>query len=66
MESNNNMNTEIAEMYLSTLSVKERRAYEIARSHLGSSFSLFKSVGFIKWWTEYCTTEPDPPAIKSR
>jgi hypothetical protein len=38
-------------LYLSTLTPLERIAYDIAVEHLGSSFSLRKSVGFIKWKT---------------
>ena len=39
----------LTEKYLDSLSEKEKKAYEIARSLLGSSFSLEKSIGFIKW-----------------
>jgi len=37
------------EDYLATLSPKERKGYEIARSHLETSFDLEKSNGFIQW-----------------
>ena len=37
------------EQYIESLSEKELQAYLIAKSHLGSSFSLEKSLGFIKW-----------------
>lgn len=40
---------QLLEMYMQTLSEKERRAYMIAKSHLGSSFDLSKSVGFVIW-----------------
>jgi hypothetical protein len=39
----------LSEQYLKTLSEKERQAYEIAKDHLGSSFELEKSVGYLKW-----------------
>jgi hypothetical protein len=39
----------LQEQYLDTLSEKERKAYEIAKDHLGMSFQLEKSVGYIKW-----------------
>jgi len=39
----------LAELYIETLSEKEMKSYDIAKSHLGSSFSLEKSVGFLKW-----------------
>jgi len=35
--------------YVATLSPKERKGYEIARSHLETSFDLEKSNGFIQW-----------------
>jgi hypothetical protein len=35
--------------YVKTLSEKELKAYHIAKSHLGSSFSLEKSRGYIDW-----------------
>lgn len=35
--------------YVENLSEKELKAYRIAKSHLGSSFSLEKSKGFIDW-----------------
>ena len=37
------------EQYIKSLSEKELQAYTIAKSHLGTSFSLEKSLGFIKW-----------------
>jgi hypothetical protein len=37
------------EQYIESLSEKELQAYLIAKSHLGTSFSLEKSLGFIKW-----------------
>ena len=35
--------------FLEQLSEKDRKSYEIAKSHLGMSFQLEKSVEFIKW-----------------
>ena len=40
--------------YVSTFTEKEKKAYEIASSHLGSSFNLEKSLGFIKWLKLRC------------
>ena len=40
------------DQYIESLSRKEKQAYEIAKSHLGSSFDLNKSLGFIKWLSE--------------
>lgn len=39
----------LTEQYLKTLNEKEYKAYEIAKDHLGSSFELEKSVGYLKW-----------------
>ncbi len=38
--------------YLESLSEKEKKAYEIAKSHLGMSFQIEKANGFIKWKKE--------------
>ena len=38
--------------YLDTLSEKEKKAYHIAKSHLGSSFQLEKSNTFLQWKRE--------------
>jgi hypothetical protein len=35
--------------YLESLSERERKAYFIAKSHLGMSFTLEKSNGYIAW-----------------
>ena len=35
--------------FIEQLSNKERIAYEIAKSHLGMSFQLEKSVYYLKW-----------------
>ena len=35
--------------YVESLSEKELKAYHIAKSHLGTSFSLEKSRGFLDW-----------------
>jgi hypothetical protein len=39
----------LLELYLKSLNEKEMKAYLIAKEHLGSSFDLSKSVGFINW-----------------
>jgi hypothetical protein len=39
----------LSQQYIKSLDEKELQAYHIAKSHLGSSFSLEKSVGFLKW-----------------
>lgn len=35
--------------YLNSLTPKERKAYEIAKEHLKTSFDLQKSNGFLEW-----------------
>ena len=35
--------------YISSLNDIEKKAYEIAKEHLGSSFDITKSIGFLKW-----------------
>lgn len=35
--------------YLLQLNVIEQKAYAIAKSHLGTSFNLLKSNGYINW-----------------
>lgn len=37
------------QMYISTLSTTELKTMDIAISHLGSSFNIRKSNGFLKW-----------------
>ena len=39
----------VQEEYLNHLTDKELKAYYIAKDHLGSSFSLEKSIGFQQW-----------------
>ena len=42
------MNSE-EKKYLESLDPKEKKAYEIAKNHLGSTFHLMKSNGFLEW-----------------
>jgi hypothetical protein len=42
-------NDTIMQQYIAALSEKELKAYNIAKTHLKSSFSLEKSKGFIEW-----------------
>jgi len=39
----------LLEQYVGSLSEKEKKSYEIAKDHLGMSFQLDKSVGYLKW-----------------
>jgi hypothetical protein len=57
------MNTsqpDYTEKYLESMSNKERRAYEIAKHHLQTSFDLQKSIGYKKFVKKL--TESSPPA----
>jgi hypothetical protein len=49
IECENPNDVSLAEMYINSLSPKEKKAYLIARDHLGMSFTLKKSVGFLQW-----------------
>ena len=42
-------NTLVVDLYIESLSPKEKKSYIIAKNHLGDSFSLEKSVGFIQF-----------------
>jgi hypothetical protein len=53
------------EQYISTLSEKEYQGYLIARSHLGSSFDLEKSLGFIEWKKTAQSQQPSTPSPAS-
>ena len=44
-----NTSISLLDQYVITLSDKERKSYEIAKEHLGMSFQLDKSVGYLKW-----------------
>jgi hypothetical protein len=43
-------------MYIKTLTEKEYKSYQIAKSHLGTSFQIEKSVGFLQWKKQNETT----------
>jgi hypothetical protein len=44
---------ELHMLYISQMSVQERKAYEIAKEHLETSFNIEKSIGFIEWKKNY-------------
>ncbi len=44
---------DILEAYLNQLTEKELIVYKIARDHLGSSFDLSLSIGFLEWKKTY-------------
>lgn len=56
------MNTqkELVEQYISQMTPLERQAYDIARSHLGTSFSIVKSNGFKEFVKNYLNKNQNP------
>jgi hypothetical protein len=50
---NNKMETikldDLKNEYLQNITEKELKAYHIAKDHLGESFQLEKSLGFLQW-----------------
>ena len=53
MNSINTMDTEnkSIEQYLKSLNEQERKTLEIAKDHLGTSFNIRRSIGYITWKT---------------
>lgn len=47
---------ELVEEYTRAMSQQEKLVMEIAKDHLGSSFDIERSVGFIKWLAKRETT----------
>lgn len=39
----------VHDQYLESLTPKEKQAYEIAKSYLGTLFTLEKTTGYINW-----------------
>jgi len=48
--------TELLEIYMSSLDDIGKKAFNIAKEQLQSSFSIEKSIGFIEWKKSYCDT----------
>lgn len=57
------MEQRLIQEYLETLSEKEMKAYEIARDHLGMSFQIEKSNGFLAWKKHREIIIPSPSKI---
>jgi len=45
----NPLKEELHMLYISKMTIQERKAYEIAKEHLETSFNIEKSIGFLKW-----------------
>jgi hypothetical protein len=43
---------ELHMLYISQMTIQERKAYEIAKEHLETSFNIEKSIGFLQWKKE--------------
>jgi hypothetical protein len=48
-DKNIKLDTLSVEKYLNSLSDHERKTMEIAKEHLGTSFNINKSIGYIEW-----------------
>lgn len=46
----------LVDEFIGSMSAKEHKAYLIAQSHLGLSFQIEKSIGFIKWKRDKIST----------
>lgn len=46
---NKNQNQQEISNYISSLTEQEKQTLEIAKSHLGTSFNIMKSIGFLNW-----------------
>jgi hypothetical protein len=51
-EINDYETTNISEKYISTFTPLEKKAYQIAKTQLESSFDIEKSIGFCDWVKE--------------
>lgn len=46
---------ELIQKYVEQMTEQERLVLEIAKEHLGSSFDIEKSIGFVKWLSKQNT-----------
>jgi hypothetical protein len=51
--------------YVKAMSEKELKAYYIAKGHLGDSFHLEKSIGFLEWLKNRKQLEVEVSVLKS-
>jgi len=49
-------NMSLTEMYIKSMSPKDHLAYTIAKEHLGTSFTVEKSVGYLRWLSKQPVT----------
>ena len=43
------LQTDAIQQYISCMTPKELKAYTIAKAHLGDSFQIKRSIGFLDW-----------------
>jgi len=53
---------ELLEKYMQTMTPKEYKGYQIAKSHLKESFQLEKSVGFLQWVKQNNSNDAPKPS----
>ena len=58
-------NTDLTRQYISSLCPNEKKAYDIAKSHLESSFDLEKSIGFKAFKQNLANHSPSSAATTS-
>jgi hypothetical protein len=51
-----NVSKSLIEMYINSMSNKDYLAYTIAKEHLGTSFTVEKSVGYLRWLSKQTMT----------
>jgi hypothetical protein len=56
---------ELKSEYLKSMTEKELKAYHIAKDHLGDSFQLEKSIGFLEWLKTQKQKEASNPHLTS-
>ena len=44
---------ELVEMYMASMDDKRRKGFIIAQDHLGSSFDIYKSIGFLQFCKKF-------------
>jgi hypothetical protein len=59
MEQPITQNIDLETVYLNSLTEKERKAYEVAKNHLGSLWNVYKCNGFLQWQKKQKTTIPN-------
>lgn len=47
---------ELIQQYISSMSKEEKQTMEIAKSHLGTSFNIKRSIGYLNWKASHQAT----------